>query len=1220
MAATVKTKADSSGLHAEVDKAAKAASVGAKATVGVELDSSRLAPTVKAAAAKAKTDVQMKLDADTREFNADMVKARVGVDRLHQKMGFLKLKVDDKSQATFTRLQNNIRTTELKLRKLDGRKITPELQLQAAKYLADIAKYERAANKIDGRTLEQNIKLNVNKDKHKFLAGMSEMLGSATRMVGESANNMSGILREPKVLIGVIGALLLALPSAATLAAGGIVFAFGGGLAALGMVAAAKTQRVSDAFDDMKKKIISSMRKVAQPMGDVMIHIFDTINRVWPKIASTLGKAFKIMAPGLKVFGDALVKAFAGKDMSKAIVDIAKAFSALAIALAPMMTTFFKDFAKSLSHLSEVIGDNPQAFTHLLGGILKLVTGILNLVAVLAKLSSWVDKHIPSLWKAMFGGIGLVFSGGWLKTPLDKLQGIIGGAFKALGNVVAGSVRWIQRTIGGIPAMFSKMGGLVRSIWGGLWKWVSGRAQDAMNFVGGVARNFWHDVAGFFMNLAGGVRRVWAGLWGWVSNRAQDVMNFIGSRARNFWHDVVDFFKSLATGVRRVWAALWGWVSGRAQDAMNFIGRMAGNFWHNIVDFFKSLANGVRRIWAALWGWVSDRAHDAVNFIGNFVQKFWHNIVDWFGRLWHGVVRVWNNLWDGLKRVVQGMVDKIGGIIGTIRDLFAKPFNWVVEHVWHPFAHVWNMATHAVGLDLHIPDHFQEGGRVGGHGNGDIVPALLEPGERVLSRKQVGAMGGHSAIDTFFGGVQQGDNTHFQRGGKVRDMNKGGDTGMRPGGTDAIRNRGQSASGSGGIGGIAASVWNGIKSTAGGLMDILMKPVGFIMRKVFLPIIDGVIPGSFTGGKKFLHAALRRLAEFGSKQAHAAAGAGSGNAIIKFASKYIGKVPYRWGGNTPSGWDCSGFTRWVYKHCGVGGGMPRVAQDQMDWTKRTSGPIPGGLAFFGSRGNIHHVGIVKNQNAMINAAHSGTLTRIDSMRNRDLFGFGIPPHGFRQAIGPGTPGHGLVPANAQAIGRFLMGNGLSRAAAAGILGNIMQESGGNPRIFSRAGGGLFGETIANGGRAGGGSLAQQLGRLMHYINANGSVGDINRHAKNAAQAALWFSSHYERPGIPNNARRVASARASFRAFGNGGRITEPIVGFGMRSGGGYLFGEKGNETVVPDGGGDYGYGIESRLDQLISLMAAAPGATGAAVAGGFNGMSRSAGYKSMYPNSGGGSR
>lgn len=75
MAATVKTKADSSGLHAEVDKAAKAASVGAKATVGVELDSSRLAPTVKAAAAKAKTDVQMKLDADTREFNADMVKA-----------------------------------------------------------------------------------------------------------------------------------------------------------------------------------------------------------------------------------------------------------------------------------------------------------------------------------------------------------------------------------------------------------------------------------------------------------------------------------------------------------------------------------------------------------------------------------------------------------------------------------------------------------------------------------------------------------------------------------------------------------------------------------------------------------------------------------------------------------------------------------------------------------------------------------------------------------------------------------------------------------------------------------------------------------------------------------------------------------------------------------------------------------------------------------------
>lgn len=103
--------------------------------------------------------------------------------------------------------------------------------------------------------------------------------------------------------------------------------------------------------------------------------------------------------------------------------------------------------------------------------------------------------------------------------------------------------------------------------------------------------------------------------------------------------------------------------------------------------------------------------------------------------------------------------------------------------------------------------------------------------------------------------------------------------------------------------------------------------------------------------------------------------------IIRQALKYF-NAPYLWGGRSPFGIDCSGFTQIIYKSVGIR--IPRDASQQVktgvalsfvDETK------PGDLAFFDDEeGNIVHVGIIWKRNKII---HASGKVRID---NVDQFG------------------------------------------------------------------------------------------------------------------------------------------------------------------------------------------------------------------------------------------
>ncbi len=100
-------------------------------------------------------------------------------------------------------------------------------------------------------------------------------------------------------------------------------------------------------------------------------------------------------------------------------------------------------------------------------------------------------------------------------------------------------------------------------------------------------------------------------------------------------------------------------------------------------------------------------------------------------------------------------------------------------------------------------------------------------------------------------------------------------------------------------------------------------------------------------------------------------GVARGSVILAVGSRYFG-VPYRYGGTTPSGFDCSGYVRYVFNM--LGHYLPRTADEQMNATRRIprSEARRGDLVFFISGGRAYHVGIYAGNGMMYNAPHPGT--------------------------------------------------------------------------------------------------------------------------------------------------------------------------------------------------------------------------------------------------------
>lgn len=119
---------------------------------------------------------------------------------------------------------------------------------------------------------------------------------------------------------------------------------------------------------------------------------------------------------------------------------------------------------------------------------------------------------------------------------------------------------------------------------------------------------------------------------------------------------------------------------------------------------------------------------------------------------------------------------------------------------------------------------------------------------------------------------------------------------------------------------------------------------------------------------------------FGSREELAAMASAAGARIVEIAKQYLG-VPYRYGGASPSGFDCSGFVYWVFAKHGVTVPRDSVRQSRAGQEVAKADLMPGDIIIFriANTPNGRHSAIYIGDGSFIHSPSAGSRVRVERL-------------------------------------------------------------------------------------------------------------------------------------------------------------------------------------------------------------------------------------------------
>lgn len=266
----------------------------------------------------------------------------------------------------------------------------------------------------------------------------------AVRSTTEAFVGMASTLRAggPYLAVAAIAAAIQALPAIAALAGAGIVLGLGGGLVAIGIMAAAKNAEVRRAFSATGKHIAAEVAKWGQFFVPVLLHISQLVKSTFDAFAPTIRTSLAAVAPQVQKFADQVARALL--QLQPAIQPLMVAFGRLLDEIGPRLPVIGRTMANALIMVSDAVADNADEIAELISIVLRMIGALAALIAMLTRIYGAWRRSVSAVYGA--GGVVRTVAG-WFAAAASR----IGSAMSSAASAVFRAVGTIKAAINSIP-------------------------------------------------------------------------------------------------------------------------------------------------------------------------------------------------------------------------------------------------------------------------------------------------------------------------------------------------------------------------------------------------------------------------------------------------------------------------------------------------------------------------------------------------------------------------------------------------------------------------------------------------------------------------------------------------------------------------------------------------------------------------------------------------
>lgn len=402
---------------------------------------------------------------------------------------------------------------------------------------------------------------------------------------------------------------------------------------------------------------------------------------------------------------------------------------------------------------------------------LAVVTmGISLIVSTVIKYHNEIWEFVQRIWNDISGFVRGVWDAIWnaVSTALTAVKNTVVTVFTdvvnffrtswdTISSIFTLAVNFVKDLV---LRIFNDIWAFIKSVWDAIsayfkavWDTITALITAALTAVKDIVTRVFTDVWGFIKSIWDTIYSFLKGTWDTIYSLVLTTMTTIRDTMVHVWSDIWAFIQSIwntiYTFLRSTWDNIYSFVYNTVTNIRDTISRIFNDIWNTARSVWDGIYNAITAVIRNIQSAISS----TLTAIESAASNAWNSIKNTAASLWDGVkttiLNVVNSIASGVKAVWDGIVSAAQTAWNKLTDIVKTPINATITVV-NTFIGGADDVLSAVGLGRPIPSipKLATGGVIPGYAPGqDTVPAMLSPGEGILTPQTTRAIGGASGIN-----------------------------------------------------------------------------------------------------------------------------------------------------------------------------------------------------------------------------------------------------------------------------------------------------------------------------------------------------------------------------------------------------------------------------------------------------------------------------------------